>query len=234
MWNIFPICDELQSNYQMYESRRHLSWKSQGMNGFKEKWSALHLTALRYTAQFLTRMLLVPNQFGHCKMMQKTWKLTETLAHVYSCESTPWKLSNEYQHDSVKMVFKNLGVLVLWTKVASALELEGLMQVKKLYAYAVYLLWVYEAWCVVAPAGVPSGLVLELSCHRLFCLALLQSVRLGIQAVAGQREALVLVTRLLRHKRLTNVPWERKDICISHLWLSEVHVVYHFTIQQSF
>ena len=31
-------------------------------------------------------------------------------------------LSNEYQHDRVKMVFKNLCVLVLWTKVPSALE----------------------------------------------------------------------------------------------------------------
>ena len=31
-------------------------------------------------------------------------------------------LSNEYQHDRVKMVFKNLFILVLWTKVASALE----------------------------------------------------------------------------------------------------------------
>ena len=31
-------------------------------------------------------------------------------------------LSNEYQHYRVWMVFKNLCVLVLWTKVASALE----------------------------------------------------------------------------------------------------------------
>ena len=31
-------------------------------------------------------------------------------------------LSNEYQHDRVYMVFKNLFVLVLWTKLASALK----------------------------------------------------------------------------------------------------------------
>ena len=31
-------------------------------------------------------------------------------------------LSNEYQHDGVQMVFKDLCVLVLWTKVALALE----------------------------------------------------------------------------------------------------------------
>ena len=53
-------------------------------------------------------------------MMQK--KLAETLAHGYSSESTQRKLSNEYQHDRVLMVFRNLCVLVLWTKVASALK----------------------------------------------------------------------------------------------------------------
>ena len=54
--------------------------------------------------------------------MQNIWKMTETLAHGYSSESTQQELSNEYQHDRVKMVFKNLWVLVLWAKVASALE----------------------------------------------------------------------------------------------------------------
>ena len=56
-------------------------------------------------------------------MTQKSLKkTTETLANGYSTESTQQELSNEYQHDRVKMVFKNLFVLVLWTKVASALE----------------------------------------------------------------------------------------------------------------
>ena len=49
--------------------------------------------------------------------------MTETLAHGYSSEKTQRELSNEYQHDdTVKMFFKNLRVLVLLTKVASALE----------------------------------------------------------------------------------------------------------------
>ena len=55
-------------------------------------------------------------------MMQKIFKMTVTLAHGYSSESTQRELSDEYQHDSVKMVFQNLGILVLWMKVALALE----------------------------------------------------------------------------------------------------------------
>ena len=39
-------------------------------------------------------------------MMQKTWKMTETLANGYSYESTQQELSNEYQHDRVSMVFE--------------------------------------------------------------------------------------------------------------------------------
>ena len=48
--------------------------------------------------------------------------MTETLAHGYSSESAQRELSNEYQHDRVKMDFKNICILVLWMKVASALE----------------------------------------------------------------------------------------------------------------
>ena len=55
--------------------------------------------------------------------------MTETLAHRYSSEGTQRELSNEYQHDRVTMVFKNLCVLVLWMKVALALE--GLKNMKK-------------------------------------------------------------------------------------------------------
>ena len=55
-------------------------------------------------------------------MMQKHEKMTENLEHGYSSKSTQQELSNEYQHDRVKMFFKNLCVLVLWTEVASALE----------------------------------------------------------------------------------------------------------------
>ena len=48
--------------------------------------------------------------------------MTETLANGYSSERSQQELSNEYQHDRVLMVFKNLCVLVLWMKVASALK----------------------------------------------------------------------------------------------------------------
>ena len=48
--------------------------------------------------------------------------MTETLANRYSSESTQQELSNNYQHDWVWMVFKNLCILVLWTNVASVLE----------------------------------------------------------------------------------------------------------------
>ena len=54
--------------------------------------------------------------------MQKSWKMTETLANGYSSESAQQELSNEYQHDRVSMVFKDFSVLVLWTNVVSALE----------------------------------------------------------------------------------------------------------------
>ena len=63
--------------------------------------------------------------FSQYKMMQKNWKMVETLANGYSSESTRRELSNEYQHDQVQMFFKNLNILVLWTKVTS--ELEGLI-----------------------------------------------------------------------------------------------------------
>ena len=69
---------------------------------------------------------LNPYAAGHyfCKykIMQKSWKITETLANGYSSESTQRELSNEYQHDRVLIVFKDFGILVLWMKVASALE----------------------------------------------------------------------------------------------------------------
>ena len=45
-------------------------------------------------------MMLVAN-FAKYKMMQKTWKINETLAYGYSSESARWELSNEYQHDRV-------------------------------------------------------------------------------------------------------------------------------------
>ena len=48
--------------------------------------------------------------------------MIETLANGYSSESTQRGLSNEYKYDRFEMVSKNLCILVLGTKVASALE----------------------------------------------------------------------------------------------------------------
>ena len=45
-------------------------------------------------------MLLVAD-FVEYKMMQKKLKVTETMAHGYSSESTQRELSNEYQHSKV-------------------------------------------------------------------------------------------------------------------------------------
>ena len=53
---------------------------------------------------------------------KKLQKMTETLAHVYSSESTQQEISNEYQHDRVLAVCKNLCFIVFWMTVAAALE----------------------------------------------------------------------------------------------------------------
>ena len=52
----------------------------------------------------------------------KILKMIETLANGYSYESAQRELSYEYQQDRVWMIFRNLSILVIWTKVASALE----------------------------------------------------------------------------------------------------------------
>ena len=54
--------------------------------------------------------------------MLRTERLTETMAHGYSSESTQRELSNEYQHDRVCKVFKDVCIHVLCMKLASALE----------------------------------------------------------------------------------------------------------------
>ena len=61
-------------------------------------------------------MLLVAN-FAYAKNS----KMTENLAHWYSSEGTYLDLSNVYQHDRVKIEFKNLCILMHWMKLASAL-----------------------------------------------------------------------------------------------------------------
>ena len=49
-------------------------------------------------------------------------KPLKPLANGYSSESAQQELSYEYQHDRVLMILKNLCILVLWAKVATALE----------------------------------------------------------------------------------------------------------------
>ena len=48
--------------------------------------------------------------------------MTEIPTYGYSSDSSQQELSNEYQDDRVKMFFRNMCVLVLRMKVASALE----------------------------------------------------------------------------------------------------------------
>ena len=48
--------------------------------------------------------------------------MTKIMAYGYSHESTQRELSNEYQDDRVKMDLRNICIMVLWTKVAPALE----------------------------------------------------------------------------------------------------------------
>ena len=50
----------------------------------------------------LTLVLLVAN----FEMMQRTFKMFETLIHGYPSESSQLELPNEYQHDRVELVFK--------------------------------------------------------------------------------------------------------------------------------
>ena len=69
----------------------------------------------------LTLMLLVAN-LANTKGCKKPEKITETLANGYSSESTRRELSNEYQDDRVSMFFQESCILVLWTKLVSALE----------------------------------------------------------------------------------------------------------------
>ena len=56
-------------------------------------------TILRYV--FELNPYAAGGLFGHYKMMQKSWKMTETLANGYSSERTQREQSNEYQHGMV-------------------------------------------------------------------------------------------------------------------------------------
>ena len=69
----------------------------------------------------LTLMLLAANLTNN-KDIQKTLKMTETLANGYSSDSSQRRLSYEYPDDLVRMIFIIFCILVHLMKVASALE----------------------------------------------------------------------------------------------------------------
>ena len=48
--------------------------------------------------------------------------MTETMTNGYSSDRTQRELSNEYQHDKVKMIFIFFCFFVHWMKVISAAE----------------------------------------------------------------------------------------------------------------
>ena len=76
---------------------------------------------LRLVISVLTLMLLTA-KFANTKLCKNPEKPLKPLANGYSSESAQQELSNEYQHDRVLMFLKNLCILVLWAKVATALE----------------------------------------------------------------------------------------------------------------
>ena len=94
---------------------------SGALNSYYLEWSGD-----RYLKPYLSNGTINPyaagGYFGQYKMTQKYWKMTETLAYGHSSEGTLSELSNGYQHDRVRMFFKSLCILVLWTKVATAFE----------------------------------------------------------------------------------------------------------------
>ena len=74
-----------------------------------------------YLSLILTLMLLTA-KLAWTKLCKNPEKPLKPLANGYSSESAQQELSNEYQHDRILMVLKNLCIFVLWAKVATALE----------------------------------------------------------------------------------------------------------------
>ena len=67
-------------------------------------------------------LMLLTAKFANTKLCKNPEKPLKPLANGYSSESAQQELSNEYQHDRVLMVLKNLCIFVLWAKVTTALE----------------------------------------------------------------------------------------------------------------
>ena len=71
----------------------------------------------------LTLMYAADGFFGQYQMTLKSWNIIDKPRKwVFIWENWQRMLSNEYQQDQIKVIFKNLCILVLRTKVASALE----------------------------------------------------------------------------------------------------------------
>ena len=66
--------------------------------------------------------MLLMVKLTNTKLCKNPEKPLKPLANGFSSESAQQELSNKYQHDRVLMVLKNLCILVLWAKVATALE----------------------------------------------------------------------------------------------------------------
>ena len=96
---------------------------STNMTGFR--WfSKIFACALDENSLSIERVIpyAAGGQFGQYQMMEKSWKIIETLANGYSYDSARQELSNEYQHDRVKMIFTIFAIFVHWRKVTSASE----------------------------------------------------------------------------------------------------------------
>ena len=122
-WGRFTLTKRTRSasfafNKEKYKKWQFFAWKStfsMVKRGLSNPFNSLTVST---TTVLLTLKLLV----AITKWCKKPKEMTETLAYGYLSESTQRGLSNEYQHDMVKMVSKILCILVLWTKVASALD----------------------------------------------------------------------------------------------------------------
>ena len=66
-------------------------------------------------------LMLLTAKLANTKLCKNPEKPLKPLANGYSSQSAKQELSNEYQHDRVLMVLKNLCIFVLWAQVATAL-----------------------------------------------------------------------------------------------------------------
>ena len=92
-----------------------------GTSRFLQLWSLRNITP-KMGQHVFVNPYAAGGYFGQYITIQKSGGIPETLAHGYSSESTQREVSNEYLHGKVWVIFKNMCALVLWTKLASALD----------------------------------------------------------------------------------------------------------------